>query len=341
MNDTDWRTIRAPELRRLFQEHIYGFLPSDHQISFQSDVIGNMTQCLVSCSNRQLNLLVFRPYRKDPAPVFLILNSYGNHTVTTNGAVRISQGWINRNPAGLPPLAKTGPALRGYHAARFPVEDILSRGYAFATLHESDIAPDDPGQSKEVIAQWAWGLKRAVDCLTLLPGIDAKKIAVAGHSRRGKAALLAAAFDERIALCAAHQSGTGGAAPSRKTQGETVRQINDLFPHWFCDTFKNYNDNETVLPVDQHQLLALVAPRPLLLTNAKEDIWADPEGTWQAAQAADAVYKHFGVTGLKERDDLTGKLAWHMRDGGHSIGAEDWDVFMRFADLHLKTKSPA
>lgn len=326
--------MSSPEdLKELFQKHIYGFLPQGKTVGTDTRQINDDTfEISIHTKNPQktLNLFLALPKGAKKSPVFLVLNSHGNHTVNMDETLRVSESWINRAPLGQPAIT-SAHAPRGYHAARFPVDYILSQGYGFATLHESDAAPDDATQSHETIAHWAWALMRSIDALAQTPRVDVNKIGVTGHSRRGKAALLAAAFDARIALCIPHQSGTGGAANSRKTEGETVRQINDRFPHWFCDTFKNYNDNEDALPVDQHQLLGLVAPRPLLVTNAQDDRWADPDGTWETVKMANSAYHT-----LKGKNDLTGSLGWHIRAGDHSIGLEDWKTFIAFANIHLR-----
>ena len=191
--------------------------------------------------------------------------------------------------------------------------------------HRVDVDPDTPGQrglqrffptsdpadASGTIGAWAWGLQRAVDYLVTAPGIDPRRIVVTGHSRLGKAALLAAAFDERIALAIPHQAGCGGSAPSRariaigkpfntldtpRTKPpETVADINDAFPHWFNGNYKLFNDAPERLPFDQHCLVALCAPRPVLFTNAQEDEWANPDGQFEVLKAADPVYRFLGA----------------------------------------------
>ena len=183
--------------------------------------------------------------------------------------------------------------------------------------------------------------QRAVDYLPTDKDIDKNRIAVVGHSRLGKTALLAAAFDERIALVIPHQAGCGGTAPSRGEVGESVKQINDRFPHWFDATFKEFNDHPDRLPFDQHSLVALVAPRPVLLTNAVEDTWANPQGQFEVLQAADPVYRLLGAGGLEAKRMpepgrlIDSMLGCHIRPGKHSMGKEDWNVFLAFADKHL------
>ncbi len=162
-----------------------------------------------------------------------------------------------------------------------------------------------------------------------------------GHSRLGKTALLAGAFDERIALVIPHQAGCGGSAPSRGKVGESVKQINNGFPHWFNGAFKEFNDQPDRLPFDQNCLAALVAPRPMLFSNAVEDTWANPEGQFQVLLATDPVYRFLGVEGLGAKAMpepgklLDSRLGYYLRPGKHSMTKEDWKVFLDFADKHL------
>ena len=211
-------------------------------------------------------------------------------------------------------------AGRGTQVDVWAVEEVIGRGYALATFYCGDVAPDHPGHADGVfphflkpgqskpgphdwgaVAAWAWGFSRAVDYLATDPDIDAARIAVVGHSRLGKAAIVAAAFDERIALVIPHQAGCGGTAPSRGKVGESVKRINTSFPHWFDAEFKNFNDQPERLPFDQNCLVALVAPRPVLFTNAVVDTWANPEGQFQVLQAAEPVYRLLGAGGLDAR----------------------------------------
>lgn len=304
-----------------------------------------------------MDVLLYVPNaRNTPAPVFLGLNFHGNQTVTEDPEVTITPNWVPGRGEGVENNRATA-ASRGTSASRWPLEAIIDRGYAVATVYHGDVDPDlndpddgiqphltgelDPGQELHQWASlraWAYGLSRAADYLAQAPDIDVERIAVMGHSRNGKTALVAGAFDERFSLVISNQSGCGGAALSRRRHGETVKKINDSFPHWFNGAFKSFDDREDYLPMDQHTLLAAVAPRPLLICSATGDDWADPEGEFLAAKEASAVYEWLGKDSLadasmpEENNLLNHAVGYHVRPGKHGIGIADWTVFMDFAD---------
>lgn len=188
------------------------------------------------------------------------------------------------------------------------------------------------------IGAWAWGASRVMDYFERSGDVDPKKVAIVGHSRGGKASLWASAQDERFAMCVTNNSGNTGASLSRRNFGETVAAINNRFPHWFTPNYTKYNDNEESLPVDQHMLVALTAPRPLYATNASEDLWADPLGTYLALKNAEKVYALYGVrTALPanppaiEKPITNSALAYHNRQGIHDLTPYDWRNFVAFA----------
>ena len=368
-----WLGQRRPELKALFAHYMYGVMPPPPGISidirkFDTTVFGGkatLKEIEIRFANLpedgpKINLALFIPNHvtgpgpQRPAPVFLALNATGNYAVTTHPDVTFdSHAWVAADWK-----ARTA---RGVHAEFWAVENTIDRGYAFATFHESDIDPDqhdfDDGihpycdlgvpdtERWGTLAAWAWGLQRCVDYLVTDPAIDPKRICVTGHSRRGKAALLAGAFDERVALVAPHQSGTGGCALSRDNDQETVKSINDRFPHWFNDVFPLFNDEVPRLPFDQHLLVALVAPRALIDTEGTQDAWASPMGAYQSLQAADAVYKFLGAPGMVGAGVLqgdeainattAGNLLQYRRDTEHTLNVDYWNAMMDFADQNL------
>jgi hypothetical protein len=366
-----WLNKRRPELKELFQHYMYGYLPPapekvDCKVERENSrlfggkaTLKEVAIALGQPEAPQLYLMLAVPNeRKGPAPVVLGLNFSGNHTLVKDPAVRLPTSWMDGRGPGVKNNRAT-EAGRGTQTDVWAIEQSLERGYAVATIYYGDIAPDDPRVSEGIqphfrkkgakpgphdwgaIAAWAWGLHRAVDYLLTDKDIDKDRIAVVGHSRLGKTALLAAAYDERIALVIPHQAGCGGTAPSRGKVGESVKQINDRFPHWFDATFKEFNDHTNRLPFDQHCLVALVAPRPVLLTNAVEDTWANPQGQVEVLQAADPVYRLLGAGGLEAKrvpepgQLIDSTLGYHIRPGKHSMGKDDWNIFLAFADKHL------
>ena len=284
-----WLKKRRPELTALFQHYMYGTMPPapwkpqfivervDRNVFDGKATLKQVTISLTKKESPAIHLLVLTPNsRSKPSPVFLGLNFYGNYMIVNDPVVPLPAGWL---PSGAPGSTNNHAteAGRGKQVDVWAVEQTIDRGYAFATFYNGDVEPDRPNAPEGIraqlsgydwgaIAAWAWGLQRAVDYLVTDGALDPNHIAVVGHSRNGKAALVAGAFDERIALVISLQAGCGGTAPSRGTVGESVKQINDHFPHWFNSQFKHFNEQPEKLPFDQHELIALVAPRPILLS---------------------------------------------------------------------------
>jgi hypothetical protein len=367
-----WTAARRPELLDLFATQVYGRLPDNTPAprietapSDPAALNGTATRHELTITFPDLadksptfNLLVYTPNnQKKPVPAFLGLNFRGNHTIETDPGITLSSTWMR--PKGKGDIdGRAREASRGTSDERWPAELIISRGYALATLYYGDIDPDFDDQfqngiqgavDKErtpdswgSIAAWSWGLSRALDALESLPAVDATKVAVLGHSRLGKTSLWAGATDPRFALVISNDSGCGGAALSRRAFGETVARINTNFPHWFCENFKKYNDNEVALPVDQHTLLALIAPRPLYVASASEDQWADPNGEFLSAKHAEPVYRLLGASSnLPDKqppaDTPVGEsIGYHLRTGPHNLTEYDWQQYLNFADQHLK-----
>lgn len=357
----DWTTKRRPELKALFEHYMYGQMPAPEG-TFSVDrtdrgcLGGKATRKDVSIrvsSGKVIPLLLVIPnQRQGKLPAFVGMNFCGNHTVLNDPTIALPKSWLPNSCAGCTNNQATDVG-RGSQVDTWAVEQTIDRGYAFATFYAGDVEPDRPDAREGVrstrpdldwgtIAAWAWGFSEAVSYLVSDPDIDARRIAVVGHSRNGKAALVAAAFDERIALAIPLQAGCGGTAPSRGRVGESVKQINDRFPHWFNAEFKQFNDHPDRLPFDQHCLIALCAPRPVLLPNAVEDQWANPKGQFEMLLAADPVYRLLGVEGIATREMpevrklVDSTLGYYIRPGKHSMTRDDWKVFLDFGDKHLR-----
>jgi hypothetical protein len=369
----DWYRKRRPELKRLFQHYMYGYMPAPPGTESRREVDdapilegrGILRQVVISFKDLpenapKIHLALFLPQADKPVPVFLAMNKCGNQTVLDDPAILINEAaYVHKECPGPP------EAIRGKDKDFWCVPYLIERGYGFATYHESDIDPDMhdftdgihpyftdlPGPKESAwgtIAAWAWGLHRCVDYLTTDPAIDTTGICVTGHSRRGKTALLAAAFDERIALVVPHQSGTGGAALSRDNDQETVERINRVFPHWFNDEFVKFGDHESKLPIDQHLLMALVAPRALLDTAGLQDTWANYESSLRALRAAAPAWRFLGAIGMAGDGMLTdpakitrenaGSLLQYRRDTKHTMDRGYWEAILDFADLQFQPR---
>jgi dienelactone hydrolase len=363
----NWKNKRRPELVALFEHYMYGPLPGvlgpmswaiehENHEAFGGKATLREVAVTITPGVRPIRVLLVTPNGvKGKVPAFVGMNFSGNHALVDDPKVRVPDGWMYAQYPGVKSNRAT-EAGRGKLADVWAIDDIIARGYAVATLYNGDIDPDNKEQAAGVqrfwkskfetstIMAWAWGIMRVVDFLQDVKEIDAKRIAVVGHSRLGKTALVAAAFDERIALVIPHQSGTGGAAPSRSknSKSESVERINTSFPHWFNDEFKKFNKQVEKLPFDQNCLAALVAPRPLLFTNALEDQWANPDGQFDVLKSAEPVYKLLGAGGFDANTPpppgklIDSTLGYYIREGKHSMTREDWKVFLDYADKHLK-----
>lgn len=375
-NSSAWLKYGRPRTLDLFTEHVYGRAPGKPAkmrfkiLSQDNNALGGKAirkEILILFTGREdgpsMELLLYIPKNApQPAPVFLGLNFSGNQSVHPDPGIRISQRWMRNSSDGSVVNNRATEKSRGLQASRWAIDSALERGFAVATSYYGDVEPDHPdgwktgvraALSKDgsatvfkpddwgAIAAWAWGLSRAMDYIERDRLLDAKRVVVLGHSRLGKTALWAGAVDRRFAIVISNNSGCGGAALSRRRFGETVARINGSFPHWFCGNFKQYNGNEDSLPVDQHQLIALIAPRPVYIASAQEDLWADPKGEFLAAKHAEPVYALFklaglGVTEMPPVNTPVGNyIGYHIRSGKHDITQYDWEQYFRFAEKHF------
>lgn len=343
-----WLSHRE-RLKAFFQDQVYGVMPDYDKENSTATVVANHTlntgstrtdyemNIPLAAGNFKFEWQLYLPASaKEPVPVLLFITR---------------DDWTLRH-------VKMG-TINEY----FPLHMILDSGFGLATVNVSQAAeddadhffnsgkgiypllniPKDQGNRIGALGIWAFTASRVMDALEQIPAVRAEQVAVIGLSRLGKTALVTGAFDERFQMTISINSGHGGAALSRLKTGETVKIINDAFPHWFCPNYKNYADREKDLPVDQHQLLALVAPRLLYITSSETDDWADPESEYRSAKLAATVYeKIYDLSGLiVEGDDRSatmtdavyqdGHVAYHRRTGDHGLNRFDWRAVIAFA----------
>lgn len=340
----DWNDWRRPQLIALFDHYVYGARPpmvdvsSTRTASYDGLVPGARWEewdlQLGGDARAVLHVAVIKPLSATGAtPVIVGLNKCGNQSLVADPRVRLTTSLV------IPACGTSAAQTRGTQATLWPLERIIQRGFAVVTFHESDAAPDDdekfatmlrasfrapegtpPRASWGTLSIWAWALAHVGAWTATETGLDSTRIAVFGHSRRGKAALLSGAVTNTFAAVIAHQSGTGGAALNRSAEGETIELINLAFPHWFDDVYPGFANAETKTPVDQHQLLALWAPRRVVLVDADEDRWADPDGAFAASVAAQPAWTLLGAS--------TDLVSWQQRLGMHSVEPSDWELFL-------------
>lgn len=372
-----WESIRRPELLKLFTEQVYGRAPAPCQIAHR--LVSTKEDAIDGKAIRRevdvffgkaddapaMRLLIYTPKSVGHAPAFVGLNFQGNHSVDADPSISLNTNWV-RAKSGTTNKNRATEAARGVASSRWPIEMLIDRGYALVTIYYGDIDPDfddgfengihgamksetesiPAGEKWGSIAAWSYGLSRALDYLQEDDHIDGGRVAVIGHSRLGKTSLWAGASDTRFKLVISNDSGCGGAALSRRAIGETVGRINTSFPHWFCDNYTQYNLHEDECPVDQHQLIALMAPRAVYVASASGDKWADPKGEFLAAVGADPVYRLLGTDGMggsappsempaADHPIKQGTIGYHLRTGKHDLTPYDWKQYLDFADVHL------
>ncbi|PPK99493.1 alpha/beta hydrolase family protein [Parapedobacter indicus] len=375
-NISQWEKQRRPEILLLFSQYVYGHtLGGDtlaHKvIAVDKQALGGLATrkevviYLTADHSRPLHVLIYLPNNRSGAvPVFMGLNYAGNQGVSADPGIRITTRWTRFAKQPGFPDGYANAQSRGVYASRWPIELILSRGYGIVTSYYGDLQVDRPdidtmddsfhrwfaqqtGKQQDssswgAIGVWAWGLSRMLDYLEEDRDVDSKRVAVIGHSRLGKTALWAAAQDQRFAMAISNNSGEGGAAIARRAYGERIEDLNRSFPHWFNGNFKQFDGKEDQLPVDFHELLSLIAPRPLYVASGSEDLWADPQGEYLSLYHAGPVYRLYKQPVLQDAEPpvvgevrTVGNLGYHNRPGKHDINRYDWERYLDFADKHL------
>ena len=345
-NKKAWEKDRRPEIISLFKQNVYGQMPEGFDsIRFEltrtdpkaMDGRATLKEVMVKVWNKgkhvSIPVVLFVPNaRSKPAPAFLLIN--------------------NRSKRNTDPDRREKSMF-------WPAEMIIDKGYAIASFQVADAAPDKkdtyqngvidqlfPEQltrndGMKAIGAWAWTASRVMDYFETDKDIDAKKVSVVGHSRGGKTSLWAGALDQRFAMVFSSCSGSTGASLARRQYGETISLINKQFGHWFANNYKQYSTRVNDLPVDQHMLIALAAPRPVYTTNAVQDRWADPRGSYLSLVNALPVYNLYSKATAISPDFpavdspiIQSTIGYHFREGKHDLNVYDWENFIRFADYH-------
>ena len=368
----DWERSRRPEIHDYFAHQVYGVVPAElnyHKaelMDYEPAALGG------TAVRKQVNLhfkkgeksivvpvLMYLPSGSTNAPVFLAYNFKGNHSLSADTAILVDGKKLSQLTGE--PSKNFNPSSRGERTSRWAIDKMIDAGYGLVTVNYNTVDPDKndfsdgvhalfyaPGQNSPKknewgsLSAWAWGMSRVMDFLETEPLVDQDKVVLMGHSRLGKTALWAGANDSRFSIVISNNSGCGGAALSRRRFGEKVSDINTNYPHWFAKNFHNFNENESALEVDQHMLIALMAPRPVYVASASKDPWADPRGEFLAAQAATPVYELYKKKGIETKEmpavntPIHESVGYHLRAGKHDVTDYDWEQYILFADQHFK-----
>ncbi len=355
----EWFTLRRPQIMSLFANLVYGSVPSpETPIRTTIEVVKTDREFMDGKATRkdvrirfentkgsaEMMVLVFTPNAtKQPVPAFL-LHSFGNTRDDSHDVQADRRGFLRNG---------------------IPLGEFLQRGFGFVVVSQGALVAHNEveflkgihplfyrtGQSFPKANEWgcisavSWSASRAMDYIETDRGIDAKRVAVMGHSKMGKTALWTAAQDTRFALAISAQSGCAGAALWKRNYGENMEKMVTRFPYWLCRNAWKFVRNEDDLPVDQHMLLACIAPRPVYVHSGVDDTWADARGEYLSAYHASEVYRLLGKKGLTSEASpavgvaiIQSDVGYHNRTGGHSIDPFDWQKFLEFAEFHLKAK---
>lgn len=366
-----WTSQRRPEIRKLIEENWFGHAPERPE-AMTFDVFDKGTPAFEGRAIRRqisiaftkdpggprMDLLLYLPaHARGPVPVFLNMSFAANNLTVADPGVRTGRRWDRETKTQIPASTSSRP-MRGLR-----VEQFVDAGIGVATFNKDDLAPDftgsegmgvkalylKPGQTRPApgewgaIASWAWGASRALDYLETDKAVDAKKVAIYGVSRLGKTALWAGARDERFAMVIASCSGEGGAAIARRNYGETLAHMSapTRYPYQFAGNYASFAKRVQEWPVDANLLVAMIAPRPLLLQTGNTDKWSDPYGEFLAAVAAAPVWELFGRKGLGTTklpapgEAILHDIGYVMHDGGHGTVPADFDVYLQFVRMHL------
>jgi hypothetical protein len=348
---------RRKEILALYETNVFGKAPAKPaKVTIEISAVGpalngKASRKIVTLGfggDVKARMLMYLPANaRGATPVFLGYSFGPIQIVANDPGVPLQDEWTRGGER-----RSADEKSRGRSAPQWQVEKILDHGYGLAVIYYGDVEPDFDGGMKygvrslypapgpdgwAAISAWAWGLSRAMDYLETDKAVDAKHVAVFGHSRLGKTALWAAAEDTRFAYTISNESGEGGAAIARREFGERTKNLNTSFPHWFCANYRKYNDKEDTMPFDSHFLIALSAPRPVYVASAEEDRWSDPRGEFLGAVHASRVWELFGKKGIGT-DKMPGNhepvgetVGYHIRAGKHDVTAYDWDQYLAFA----------
>lgn len=346
---TQW-SARREEILHLLEDKEYGKVP---EMNFDITGCVRTEQFDIEGGYSKENYAVF--FKKEEKYAILTFDVFYKKSIRKPMPAILHIDPFGKNPLFLALLQTSNLSVR--MDQMFPVFRLADEGFAAINVNVGDLSLDDLNRYKEGIMElypskgesgwssisvWAWGISKVVDFVCSDSRFDNSRIVVAGCSRAGKTALWSGAIDTRISAVFSSVSGCCGAAMHRGKTGERISSITKEFPHWSCPKFKEFADKEFELPFDQHMLLSLIAPRPLYITSASEDDWADPPKEFESCVLASQVYNALGAKGLSEEKFpkpnhpiCGGDLAYHLREGEHGCRTFDWDNVLPFLKREL------